>query len=104
MVEEVQVCPDCGDAIEDSEAFYNCNSCGNEFPASAIADLNRFQAIVKLLEDGSNRVPFRAKMLPPLENRVGRKDKLIARSRERFAMKRATIEEKLNRWMKGSVD
>jgi hypothetical protein len=72
---------------------------GQAFPASAIADLNRYEAIVKLLEHGANREPFRAKMLPPLENRVGRKDKLIARSRERFAMKRAVIEAKLNRWM-----
>ena len=44
-------------------------------------------------------VPFRAKMLPPLETRVGRKQKLIARSRERFATPRATIEDQLNRWM-----
>ena len=73
---------------------------GNTFPPSAITDLNRYEAIVNLLEDGANRVPFRAKMLPPLENRVGRKEKLIARSRERFAMKRTIIEEKLNRWMK----
>jgi hypothetical protein len=38
-------------------------------------------------------------MLPPLENRVGHRDKLIALSRERFAMKRNAIEAKLNRWM-----
>jgi hypothetical protein len=54
---------------------------------------------VKLLEDGTNREPFRARMLPPLENRIGRKEKLIARSRERFAVPRAVIEDKLNRWM-----
>jgi len=75
---------------------------GNAFPASAIADLNRYEAIVKLLEDGANREPFRAKMLPPLENRVGREDKLIARSRERYAVKRSVIEGKLNRWMASS--
>ena len=73
---------------------------GNTFPPSAITDLNRYEAIVNLLEDGANRVPFRAKMLPPLENRVGRKEKLITTSRERFAMRRAVIEDKLNRWMK----
>jgi hypothetical protein len=39
------------------------------------------------------------KMLPPLQNQVGRKDKLIARSRERFAIHRAIIDAKLNRWM-----
>jgi hypothetical protein len=72
---------------------------GNKIPASALADLDRYEAVVKLLVDGSNLEPFRAKMLPPLENRIGRKDKLIARSRERFATSRAKIDEKLSRWM-----
>jgi energy-coupling factor transporter ATP-binding protein EcfA2 len=72
---------------------------GNTFPATAIADLGRYEAVVKLLTDGTNNQPFRAKMLPPLENRIGRKEKLIARSRERFAVRRAVIEDKLNRWM-----
>ena len=72
---------------------------GKAFPATAIADLNRYEAIVKLLENGTNREPFRAKMFPPLENRIARKDKLIMRSRERFSMKRTVIEDKLKRWM-----
>ena len=72
---------------------------GNTFPATVIADLNRYEAVVKLLEDGTNREPFRARMLPPLENRIGRKEKLIARSRERFAVRRVIIEDKLKRWM-----
>ena len=77
---------------------------GKAIPASALADLNRYEAVVRLLEDGTNREPFRAKMLPPLENRVGRKDKLIVRSRERFAMKQTTIENKLKRWMASASD
>jgi hypothetical protein len=72
---------------------------GNTFAASSLADLGRYEAVVKLLENGSNLEPFRAKMLPPLENRIGRKDKLIARSRERFATSRAKIDDKLNWWM-----
>ena len=72
---------------------------GNTFSASAIADLNRYEVVVKLLEDGANREPFRARMLPPLENRIGRKEKLIARSRQRFAVRRPVIEAKLNRLM-----
>ena len=72
---------------------------GNTFPATALADLERYEAAVKLLVEGTNQEPFRAKMLPPLENRVGRKVKLIALSRERFATARAVIEDKLNRWM-----
>ena len=71
---------------------------GKTFPASALADLDRYEAVVKLLEDGTNKEPFRAKMLPPIENRVGRKAKLIARSRERFATPRAVVENRLSRW------
>lgn len=72
---------------------------GKIIPACGLADLARYEAVVKLLEDGTNREPFRAKMLPPLENRVGRKEKLIALSRQKFSTARAVIEDKLNRWM-----
>ena len=73
---------------------------GKTIPATALADLNQYEAVVKLLVGGANREPFRAEMLPPLENRVGRRDKkLIALSRERFAMPREKIEAKLWRWM-----
>ena len=77
---------------------------GKTIPATALADLERYEAVVKLLVGGANREPFRAKMLPPLENRVGRRDKLIALSRERFAMRREKIEAKLKRWMTLQVE
>jgi len=76
---------------------------GKAIPAAALADLDRYEAVVKLLEDGTTKTPFRAQMLPPFANEAGRKDKLIARSRERFATPRHIIEAKLRRWM-GSVD
>jgi energy-coupling factor transporter ATP-binding protein EcfA2 len=76
---------------------------GKTYPASFLADLDRYEVVVKLLVDGTNLEPFRAKMLPPLDNRVGRKDKLIALSQERFAIPRAVIDEKLRRWMQ-SID
>ncbi len=72
---------------------------GHTFTAALLADLDRYEAVVKLLEDGANREPFRAKMLPPVENRLGRPDKLIAGSRQRFAKPRDVIERKLDRWM-----
>ena len=64
-----------------------------------MATLSQFEAMVKLLVSGTNREPFRARMPPPLENRVGRREKLIALSRERFAMSHAKIEAQLRRWM-----
>ena len=72
---------------------------GNEFVAQQLVDLDRYEIVIKLLEDGTNKQPFRAMTLPPLENRVGRRENLIARSRERFAAPRAVVEEKLNRWL-----
>ena len=72
---------------------------GRLITANALADLDRYEAVVKLLENGTNREPFRASMLPPMQNRIGRKKKLIAHSRMRFGMSRIVIEDKLNRWM-----
>jgi hypothetical protein len=73
---------------------------GNAIPPTFLADLERYEAVVKLLVEGANQEPFRASMLPPLENQVGRRDKLIRLSRERFAMPRWKIEAKLRRWMR----
>jgi len=72
---------------------------GKTFSPSALVDLERYQAVVNLLEDGTNREPFRAKTVPPMGSRFGRKEKLIARSRERFALPRSLVEEQLSRWM-----
>lgn len=77
---------------------------GSAVSAGALADLDRFQAVVKLLKSGASREPFRAKMLPPVGNRVGRMEKLIRHSRMRFATRRKTMEEKLKRWMDRAKD
>src|SRR5260370_15398059 len=45
---------------------------GSEFSGSAIADLNQYEAVVKLFENGANPMPFRANMLPPVESWFGR--------------------------------
>jgi hypothetical protein len=65
-----------------------------------LANLERYEAVVELLMNGTNLEPFRAQLLPPLKFSVGRRDKLIALSREGFAMQREKIEAKLRRWMK----
>ena len=65
----------------------------------AITDRREYQAIWKM---APTKRPFRARMLLSLENRIGRKEKLIARSRERFGTARAVIEDKLNRWIKSN--
>lgn len=72
---------------------------GNQFEIQHFVDLNRYEILVNLLESGANRTPFRAKTIEPLQYQVGRKEKLIARSRERFTTARVVVEEKLNRWL-----
>jgi len=74
---------------------------GHEFAEQQLVGLDRFELVVKLLEEGTNRTPFRARSLAPIANLVGRRDKLIARSRERFAGPGQQVEEKLNRWLAG---
>ena len=86
-------------ALDHASLFFNPGKFGNEFAAQQLVDLDRYEVVVKLLEDGTNKQPFRARTLAPLENRVGRRKKLIARSRERFAASRAAVETKLNRWL-----
>ena len=84
--------------IGNTDAEVMAKEFGGTFSPSVLVDLDRYEAAVKLLEGGSNREPFRAKMLPPLQNRVGRRDKLIKQSRIRFTMLRAKIDRKLKRW------
>ena len=71
------------------------------FPPANFVDLARYEVLVKLMENGANREPFRARTLAPIEHRVGKRDKLIARSREKYAASRADVEAKIERWLAG---
>ena len=72
---------------------------GNVFPLETFTGLDRYQILARLSENGQTREPFRAASLPPIENRMGKRDKLTARSREKYAAKRADVESKINRSM-----
>ena len=73
---------------------------GKEVLAQRLVDLGRYEIVARISENGDSRSPFQAKTLSPLEFNVGRKEKLVARSRERFATPRATVEDKISRWIK----
>jgi len=88
--------------IGNTDAEVMAKEFGNTIPASTLADLDRYEAVVKLLADSSNLQPFRAQMLPPLGNCTGRRERIVALSRQRFAMSRAVIEDKLKWWMSGT--
>lgn len=72
---------------------------GGTFEASQFVDLDRYEILIRLTEDGLTKEPFRAKTLPPVIHPVGRRAKLIARSRQKYASQRCQIETKINRWL-----
>jgi hypothetical protein len=74
---------------------------GDSYPAHQFTDLANYEVLVKLLEDGRYRQPFRGKTVPPSGRFIGRRDNLISRSRQRYATPRKLVEEKIRRWMEG---
>ena len=73
---------------------------GHTFSTNAIAELWRFEAVVRLLQDGTSLTPFLAKLPPAVGNGCGRRDILTNLSRQRFSTPRAVVEARLDRWMK----
>ena len=74
---------------------------GKSYAMETFVGLDRFQVIARLSQDGQTREPFCAQTLPPIEHQVGRREKLIARSREKYAAPRADVEAKIERWLTG---
>jgi CxxC-x17-CxxC domain-containing protein len=74
----------------------------NEFmPTFTIQDLvnlTKFQVYLKLMIDGVSSTPFSADTLPPFSVKTGNLEKVIRVSRERYAVPKAVIEEKIIRW------
>jgi CxxC-x17-CxxC domain-containing protein len=74
----------------------------NEFmPTFTIQDLvnlTKFQVYLKLMIDGVSSNPFSANTLPPFAAVTGNVEKVIRVSRERYAVPRSVIEEKVIKW------
>lgn len=76
---------------------------GREFNPQQLVDLDRFEMVVKLLEGGTNRTPFRAQSLAPLENQESCGPALRIYSRSRFAVQRNLVDTKLRAWLGNSA-
>lgn len=63
-----------------------------------IINLPKFSVYLKLMIDGVSSQPFSAATLPPIAHRTGSEQKVIEQSRERYAGKRANIEEHVEKW------
>jgi energy-coupling factor transporter ATP-binding protein EcfA2 len=74
---------------------------GKTFTSSVIADLSRFDVVMKLLEAGTNWTPFQASMLAPSNAQCSRITQMTKHSRERYATRRHDVEAQMNRWVAG---
>jgi hypothetical protein len=73
---------------------------GEEYRKEQFIDLDRYQALIRFQNSAGGLSFMRASLMAPIETNQGRRAKLIARSRERFASLRAVVEGKLERWLR----
>lgn len=68
------------------------------FTPEDLVNLPKYNIYLKLMVDGVATTPFSATTLPPMAVYTDNASKVIAVSRERYAVPRANIEEKVLRW------
>jgi alpha-D-ribose 1-methylphosphonate 5-triphosphate synthase subunit PhnG len=68
------------------------------FTPEDLVNLPKYTIYLKLMVDGVATSPFSATTLPPMATFTGNIQKVIAVSRERYAVPRGAIEEKVLRW------
>lgn len=64
-----------------------------------LVNLTKYHVYLKLMINGVSSTPFSATTLPPIGEPTGNEGKVIQVSRERYANKRETVEEKIHKWM-----
>lgn len=82
-----------------TDAHFLSGEFGGTFTAEQFYDLDRYEVFVRTLSNGIPLEPFRAKTFAPSSHRQGRRHRLIARCREKYATPRAVIEMKLRSWL-----
>lgn len=68
------------------------------FVEEDLVNLPKYHVYLKLMIDGVASRPFSALTLPPIGSATGSRDKVVRVSRERYAVSRDKIENKIARW------
>ncbi len=84
--------------VGESDAEVLAREFGNDFIPEQFSGLGNYEVCVKMLNQGTQEVPFLGRTLPPMSEQHNRRENLIHRSRERYATPRAVVEEKIRRW------
>ena len=69
-----------------------------QFVEEDIVNLGKFSIILKLMIDGVASAPFSSGTLPPIGSPTESEERVIAVSREKYAVKREQIEEIVQKW------
>lgn len=72
---------------------------GSGYAAVKFTELANHEVCAKLLTGGHYAAPFSGTTLPPLAISFGGREKIIRRSREKYATKREEVEGKIRRWL-----
>lgn len=71
-----------------------------DFRADHLQSLPQHNIYMKLSINGSTSAPFSAETLPPIANHApSSQDKILRQTRQRYCSPRATIEDKIMRWL-----
>lgn len=73
---------------------------GGVYPARAFTSLPNYSCLAKLMHRGEPADPCLVKTDPPLGPFCGRRETIICRSNEKYAVKREVVEDKIDRWMR----
>jgi hypothetical protein len=73
---------------------------GETWRAGQFTGLGNYEVCAKLLADGQDGEPFLGKTLPPLGERHARRERIVRRSREKYATHRRVVEDRIKRWLR----
>lgn len=76
------------------------NEFGAQYTADQFTDLANYEVRARLLDHGEQKEPFLGKTAAPLSSVFHQREKLMKRSRERFASPRNMVESKIGRWLR----
>jgi hypothetical protein len=85
--------------VGQSDADVIAKEFGPSYVPNRFVGLGNYEVCAKLLVDGQHGEPFTGRTLPACGTRHGRGQTILRRSRERYAMERRIVEDKINRWM-----
>ena len=76
---------------------------GGSMKRGNLVSLREHEIAVRLLDQGTPREPFRGMTLPPIQSpHQGRREIIRRRSREKYAVPRAKVEAKIERWLRAA--